>query len=330
MNSNYIILGAAVAASFGAGFLINRESNTVAQTPPPTETPATTQKAKKHTAAVATPSKVFTPSAAPATVTEPEVEENPDDRQAERDARREEFRKQMTSRMSERQKKAFDVKISALVEKLGLDPAQEEQLRAHYATKLEAYEELMGGGFENFRDMNSIEKMASITGDGDLDGALAGILSPEQSEEYSALKQRERTNKVEAAAMQKMASLQSSLDLDEAQKDAVYEILHADAEKSVDNSSPISGMLSQFGGGFINASNSQAIEDRMKIEMETEGMDQETKKARMEESRQKRIDEKVNRFDGVLSEPQLKQYRKQLENDRPMFGGGWGGGRGRR
>jgi len=324
MKSTYIILGAAVAVSFGAGWLL-KDSPDVQ---PVVEEPKAKQESKK-----ARPSNLGGASASGSTaksprksVSEPVVKsevETPKD--VDRDKRRTEMRQKMSTRMVDRQKQKFESKIANLVAKLGLTPQQEEQLRAHYAKKTEAYEQLMAGGFENMRSMEGMEKMAAVMGDDDLGAAMENILSAEQLGDYEALKSSERKNGIETKAMKSMASIQGIVNLDDTQKDAVYDILYAEAEGNVDKKSPMSSMMSSFGGGMMSHIDTSAIEKRMVIEAD-ESLDADQKKVKVEEMQKASLDAKVGRFDGILTEPQQKQYRQSLESQSKWMRG-WGGGR---
>ncbi|MFT5882686.1 MAG: hypothetical protein ACI9FG_001193 [Crocinitomicaceae bacterium] len=324
MKSTYIILAAAVAVSFGAGWLLKDS---------PDVQPVVEESKAKQKIKQARPSNLGGASAPGPTVksprktvSEPVVKseiEAPDD--TDRDARRTERRQKMSTRMIDRQKEKFETKIANLVAKLGLTPQQEKQLRAHYANKTEAYEELMAGGFENMRSMEGMEKMATVMGDDDLGAAMEGILSDEQLGDYEALKSSERKNGVETKAMKSMASIQGIVNLDDTQKDAVYDILYAEAEGNVDKKSPMSSMMSSFGGGMLSNIDTSVIEKRMVIEADT-SLDADQKKVKVEEMQKASLDAKVSRFDGILTGPQQTQYRQSLESQSKWMRG-WGGGR---
>ena len=328
MNSTYIIVGAAVAVSFGAGWMLNNSSDG----PPPTVEAKASENPKQArpsnlggASASAAISAANSPRKSVSESAEKSEEATPKD--AERGKRRADFRKKMGSRMIDRQKEKFETKIANLVEKLGLTPQQEEQLRAHYAKKTEAYKELMAGGFENMRSLEGMEKVAAVMGDDDLGAAMEDILSDEQLGDYMALKSSERKNGIETKAMKSMASIQGIVNLDDTQKDAVYDILYAEAEVGADKKSPMSSMMSHFGGGMMMNIDTSVIEKRMIIEAD-ESLDADQKKLKVEEMQKASLDAKVSRFDGILTEPQQKQYRQSLESQSKWMRG-WGGKRGR-
>ena len=326
MKSTYLIFGAAIAVSFGAGWLLN---NSPEVNPGVEDSNSSKQRAKparpSNLGGASSPGKEAKNSARDSVSKKLDEVEAPKD--AERDKRRADFRKQMGTRMVDRQKKQFDAKIANLVEKLGLTPQQEEQLRAHYAKKIEAYEDLMAGGFGNMRSIEGMEKMADVMGDDDLGATMGDILTDEQQEDFEVLKSSERKNGIESSAMKSMASMQGVVNLDDTQKDAVYEILYAEAEQKQDEKSPMSAMMSAFGGGMMMNIDTSVIEQRMVIEAD-ESLDAEQKKAQVEEMQKASLDAKVSRFDGILSAPQQKQYRQSLESQNSWMRG-WGGRRGR-
>lgn len=325
MKSTNLILGAAVVASFGAGWLLNNSPDE----PTAVEQPQAKQAVKRvrpnnleGTTAANTPPK----SARNVLSLPAETAEAESSKQAERQQRQENFRKQMSDRMVGRQEKKNEAKIAHLVEKLGLTSEQEQQLRAHYAKKIESYTALMSGDLGNMREMANMEKMAAVLSDDDLGGAMEEFLNTDQLAEYDALKSSERKNSIESSSMKSMASLQGVVTLDESQKDAVYEILYAEAEQNEEKTSPVSSMVSAFGGGMLNI-DSAMLEQRMAIDSDP-SLSAEQKKAKIEEVQQNSIDAKVQRFDGVLSEAQQLQYRQSLESQNQWMRG-WGGRRGR-
>ncbi len=329
MNSTYIIFGAAVVVSFGAGWMLK-------STPDVRPAAVTSSVASKNDKqprpsnlgeAQSSESKANSPRKSVSQSTGESGDEATTPKDTEREKRRADFRKQMGTRMIDRQKEKFDTKIANLVDKLGLTPQQEEQLRAHYAKKTKAYEELMAGGFENMRSLEGMEKVAAVMGDGDLAAAMADILSDEQLGDYEALKSSERKNGIETKAMKSMASIQGIMNLDDTQKDAVYDILYSEAEVGADKKSPMSSMMSSFGGGMMAHVDTSVIEKRMVIEAD-ESLDADQKKLKVEEMQKASLDAKVSRFDGILTEPQQKQYRQSLESQSKWMRG-WGGRRGR-
>ena len=326
MNSTYIIFGAAVAVSFGAGWLLKNSPDVQPTVEEADSKPVAKQARPNNLGGAATPSSAaVSPRESVSEPVETAEEEAPKD--TEREQRRAEFRKQMGSRMLDRQQKLFDGKVANLVEKLGLNPEQEEKLRAHYAKKMEAYEEVLAGVFENMRSIEGMEKVAAVMGDDDLGAAMEGILSEDQQGEYKELKTSERKNGIESSAMKSMASMQGIVNLDDTQKDAVYDILYAEAEVKEDNKSPMSSMMSAFGGGMMMNIDTSIIEQRMVIEAD-ESLDAEQKKAKVEEMQKTSLDAKVSRFDGILTAPQQQQYRQSLETQNRWMRG-WGGRRGR-
>jgi hypothetical protein len=210
--------------------------------------------------------------------------------------------------MKKRRMAKLDARISKLVAQLNLTPDQEAALR-------KAAEEDGGdvsGGFDP-------SKLTGSAQEGDLETALAEVLTEEQKEEHEALKKRELANKVEARALKEMAKL-SNLDMTQEQKDAAYDILYKQAEDSSGNDSTASGIASIIGEGIgieLN-SNDLGIDFAAGGETGEEAKDGKSPNpqdfmARMKENRQKNIDQKVEALRPVLDDTQLEQYRKDLE-----------------
>lgn len=326
MKSTNLIFGAAVAVSFGAGWFFNNSPDAPDEVE---ETNIESEGRQSRSSSLTGNSVPRSVAKSPKKLAVEPVEktEAETSKDAERQKRREDFRKQMSTRMVDRQEKQIEAKIANLVEKLGLTPKQEEQLREHYANKLKSYEELMAGGFESMRSLEGMEKMAAVMGDDDLGEAMEGFLSDEQLGDYESLKSHERKNGIESSAMKSMASMQGVVTLDDTQKDAVYEILYSEAEVNEDNKSPVSSMMSAFGGGMMMNIDTAMIEQRMVIDAD-ESLDADQKKVKIEEMQKASLDAKVSRFDGILTEPQQKQYRQSLESQNQWMRG-WGRGRGR-
>ena len=224
-------------------------------------------------------------------------------------------------RFEKQQQAKLDARIAKLVAELGLTSDQEAQLRTALEGKLEGIGGLLAGG----GDPSKLGEFSKILSGKSVDEALAGILTPGQEAAHEALQKREFENKVEARALKSLASL-SYLDLTQEQKDAAYDILYADAEKTVDNASPESNMMSAVtegmgidfnveelgvGGAVISATTVQGSTDQLSP-VET--------MAKIKEGMAKRVDEKVEALRPVLTESQLEQYRAKLESG-GMLGG---------
>ncbi|MFT6382604.1 MAG: hypothetical protein ACJAXZ_004106 [Akkermansiaceae bacterium] len=209
----------------------------------------------------------------------------------------------------------LDARISKLVAQLNLSPTQEAALRKAAEDSLGGLDSLMEGGFDP-------SKLGSLTGDSDLDEALAEILTDEQKEEHEALKKREVANKVEATALKDLAKL-SNLDMTQEQKDAAYDILYKQAEEKTTNQSPQSGMLSMITSGLgieldidaedLGITGAVIGGDEGEDPSGEQARDPRKMMERMRENQQKKVDEKVEALRPVLDDNQLEQYRKSLE-----------------
>jgi hypothetical protein len=134
--------------------------------------------------------------------------------------------------------------------------------------------------------------------------------------------------------MQDLARIQQALDLNDDQRDAVYNVLVEDAEKSIaaksDASVVMDGMMKSM--GFEMDMGEIDMGSLMQMDFEQDGdVDQASVIAKMKEDRVRKIDAKVERMAPVLNEAQLDQYRNHLESKGGMFnmmiqGMGGGGG----
>lgn len=241
--------------------------------------------------------------------------------------------REMGNRMEQmfrkRQQAKLDARIAKLVSQLNLTPTQEAALRKAAADRMSSFGEMMKGDV----DPSKISEMLKADV---IDEALADILTPEQQEELEAVKKREIANKVEAQALKELAKL-SNLDLTQEQKDAAYDILYKDAQASVGNETPATGIVSMITEGFGIELDSDTlgvatamIPDIGDIESGEVEQDPQAMMAKAQENMTKRIDDKVEAMRPVLNDNQLNQYRKDLElKSGGIFGGllnGFGAG----
>ena len=237
--------------------------------------------------------------------------------------------REMGNRMEQmfrkRQQAKLDARISKLVSQLNLTSDQEAALRKAASDRMESFGEMMKGNVDP-------SKIGEMMNSDVIDDALADILTPEQQEELDAVKEREIANKVEAQALRELAKL-SNLDLTQEQKDAAYDILYKDAEASVGNETPATGIISMVTEGFGIELDADALgvatafvpdtDDIVNGEVET---NPQAMMAKAQENMNKRIDDKVEAMRPVLNDNQLDQYRKDLElKSGGLFGGILGG-----
>jgi hypothetical protein len=241
--------------------------------------------------------------------------------------------REMGSRMEQmfrkRQQAKLDARISKLVSQLNLTSEQEAALRKAASERMGSFGEMMSGNFDP-------SKIGEMLNSDVIDDALADILTPEQQEELEAVEKREIANKVEAQALRALAKL-SNLDLSQAQKDAAYDILYKDAESSVGNESPATGIVSMITEGFGIELDSDALGVATAIIPSADviaggGVEQDPQAMmnKAQETMNQRIDDKVEAMRPVLNDNQLDQYRKDLElKSGGIFGGllnGFGAG----
>lgn len=214
--------------------------------------------------------------------------------------------------------------IKKLIEKLGLTDAQAAKLRAKLASnreRLAALAETEGGGIRGIRDFTR-----TLNND-HLDEALADILTDDQRTAYDEMKQRERQNKVEASAYKELAKVQGVLDLSGEQKDQVYQLLHDQADQSMDTNKDANAIVASVTEGFgVDLGSGFATAIQGFINQSDNGEEPTQDRAQilqaMQESRQKEIDSKVELLAPVLDDQQEVSYREHLETS----GGGILGG----
>jgi hypothetical protein len=226
---------------------------------------------------------------------------------------------QVASMFKKRQMDQLNDRITELVAKLSLTPDQEKALR-------EAAEKGLGdfdGIFNGEADLTEIGKLMNNDG---LEESLADLLTPEQSEQYEALKERELANRVEARALNDLARL-SSLDLSQDQKDAAYEILYQQAQTAIESEGPANGMLSMVTNGFGIEVDSSSLGFASAVVVggddssadSGEPVDPQAAMQRAREQMEQRVNEQVEALRPVLNETQLEQYRRDLQRRQGGF-----------
>ncbi|GAA5478190.1 hypothetical protein [Haloferula helveola] len=224
----------------------------------------------------------------------------------------------MATAMEEQHRKKDERRISELVAALGLDAGQEAELRTFFDKRRRALTAMWAGG--------DAEKGMEAMREDKLDDFLADLLSPDQHETYDELKATERSREVEAAALKDLAGITRSVDLRPDQRDAVYDILHKEAAERIERraESGQGSMMTMFGNEIGFGSETDFMDFSGVFEGMDEGNgevpDQQAIVQRIREAQQKKIDEQVGRFEGVLDEGQLTKYRETLESKASMFG----------
>lgn len=212
----------------------------------------------------------------------------------------------------------FDLRISRIVEELGLDEQQEAELRAYVDGQLEGVDMASMMNMAGPGNAEKITELATVLrGDG-IAGHLDPHLSDEQREGLEAMQVRQRETAVESRALKELSKIQGSLDLSDEQKDQVYTVLVDDAGAWLDNQSDgdfvaremmsSMGMEMDFGDMDMGAF----------AEMEGPG-DRREVMLRMREEVEQRREQKIERMRPILSGIQLERYRRSLESQGGMF-----------
>jgi len=213
----------------------------------------------------------------------------------------------------EQQEKRNEAQIAKLVEKLGLDAAQEAKLREFFKKKGEEMSVNVGD------DGNSVRMHHKPSGDS-LDSFLKDLLPDQQEAAYEEMKQTEQAQKVEAKALRDMASLTLAMELRPEQRDAVYAVLEAQAREEAEKGGAkgLEGMAMLPTMDLVTSSpGTESV-----IEFQSAGAGDEATEQALAEARQRRdaeLEAKVNRMNGVLDERQLADYRSYLQQQPAML-----------
>jgi hypothetical protein len=142
---------------------------------------------------------------------DPVVEEPLEDPEAAvREARREELQARMEERLSRR--------VDEMALALGLDEAQRQLLAEIYNQQ-----------FENFRARRRGDDVEPYN----FDGALEGILTADQFEQYLETSQQEIYNRAELMATTQMVRLSQTVEMTEEQQGLVYDAVHFTAQEAM-------------------------------------------------------------------------------------------------
>ena len=319
MKNTILLAIVCIALGFSAGWLAkpDTKSNGGSPSDEPSKRSSTSSKTSTATA------KKHQPTARPArTGATAKKVTSMDELDPETKKQIEESQKKQQKMVRDQLKKKFDLKIASMVKELGLDASQEKALRAFFDQQLDLLSS--SSPMESMGDPDSMKKMAAaMRGDG-LDDYMKEFLSDDQMEGLETFQKRQKKNKIEGKAMKDLSKIQQALDLTDDQRDAVYNVLVEDAEKSIDAQSDanvvMDGMMKTMGldidMGDMDVGSLMQMDANQK---KGEKIDQVSIIAQMKEDRAKKIDAKVERMAPVLNEAQLDQYRNHLESKGGMF-----------
>lgn len=224
---------------------------------------------------------------------------------------------EMTKMMATRQRSKFEKYIQRISENVNLTEAQKASLTTWLDGRMKKLEEM------DFTDPSSMEGMTDLVGglsDKAIDEQLAATLTAEQKEAFGVFKEKEFQTKVDSAALKSLSQLQGVVDFEEGQRDEVYKILTAEAEKRIlqEQEKPDAAAIFTEGMGIemdpYGLGLQQAMSDAFIDGSKTgAALDQKAAAQSMREIIDKRIDEKVEQLRPVLNDKQLEQYRTELK-----------------
>ncbi len=206
-------------------------------------------------------------------------------------------------RVKKRFKDRLDSKITDMVKELNLNAEQAKALRAFYGDYFDDINMSNLGSL--MKDKEKMKETAALLrGDG-LGEYMEDHLSPDQLESFNAMQERKKENEIESLALKDLAKFQKSLDLNQDQKDAMYDLLIEDAEKKLAERSDQEVVMNAIMPGIGDV-----------ISQVGQGLNL-GKLGQKTEAQQKEIDDQVQRMSTVLNESQLEKYRENLESQSP-------------
>jgi hypothetical protein len=226
----------------------------------------------------------------------------------------------------ERMRDEDEQRIMKLSSAMNLAPWQVEKLGKYLDDRRAKVVEI-----SKANDDTTFDKVTEILDPKLFDSMLKELLTPEQAELYGDNKTKERDTKVDSASLAKLAAFNSAVDLRPEQRDAVYEVLYADAASQVAKkakSDRKNGLDSYPGvfdpGDYTDGRDIFDFSDSGEITRiyDSAGDDPESIKKGIKALVDKRIEERLGQFSGILDQSQLDQYRTHLEKKANAIYGG--------
>ncbi len=308
MKSNSaIFLAVGLAAGFAFAWVLKPAPKTIIQDPPDVSS---------RTKGSDSPFKVSDrTSGDPAEPITKLLRSKPSD--AEIAAEEKESNERYSRQQGERLRGEDEQRITKLTSAMNLAPWQVEKLEKYLNDRRAKVVEISK---EN--DDTTFDKVTEILDPKHFDSMLKELLTPEQAELYGDNKTKERDTKVDSASLAKLAAFNSAVDLRPEQRDAIYEVLYADAARQVDKkaeSDRKNGLDSYPGvfdpGDYTDGRDIFDFSDSGEITRiyDSARNDPESIKKGIKALVDKRIEERLGQFSGILDQSQLDQYRADLK-----------------
>ena len=249
---------------------------------------------------------------------EPAAPKNPHGVTDEQMAQAKKMQGEMVKQLTKRMRSKFEQQIEKLAVNLNLTDGQKQQLTTWLDERMK---KLDGMDFEKPESMSEITDIAKTLNNKSLGEVLAPTLSPEQQVAMKDFTDKEHRVKVDNTALKNLSKIQSVIELEEGQRDQVYEILSASADASVrtqdENPDPSSLFMEGMGMDMdpydlgLQQVMTESVGDP--TELSKQGADQKDMAKRLREAFDKRIEAKVEALKPVLNQKQLDQYRTELK-----------------
>lgn len=228
-----------------------------------------------------------------------------------------EMQANMAKAMADRERKKHETLITRLTEKLDLSADQKAKVTAWLDDRMKALETINP---EDPMSFMTITKPDAVPTEKGLMEALEPTLDASQKEALAAFRESDHQSKVDAAALKSLSKLQGVIQFEDGQRDEVYKILVANAEKKIDTESSRPDPAAMFTDGMgmdmdpydlgITSMMTNITPDQVDLTKERDPADP---MKFMREMIDKRIDERVEQLRPVLSEKQLELYRTELK-----------------
>lgn len=196
-------------------------------------------------------------------------------------------------------------KLQRLAEALALSDTQQAEL----ANLIQETRTRFAGPRENPMDASETLKHFEASGES-LRKALDGLFTPEQAAKFSELRQRERSNRLDAKAQRELTRLASITDLSATQRDAILTRIRSEIDREMATIPAASALLLESTTLPLGALNmpEQSLLTLSKIASSGEAADPNAAHARMIEEQQRKLDAQREWLRPILTPAQLAQF----------------------
>ena len=229
--------------------------------------------------------------------------------------------------MLTKNKKKVERLIAKLVKDLNLTPEQEKELERYFAEQMELANGSFTGNFDPENARASMNALAALEGKG-LDGLMEDLLTPEQEELWVEREEKRAHREADSAALKGLSNIGSVLEIDEEQRDALYDLFYKkkqvkeEANTAGNGLGAILGNLTSGMGENMDADSLLGPDfGEAVVAAHQDGGGAVDMADLLSKQRERQIDREMGELESILNEEQLGDYREHLEaQESPLDG----------